>query len=365
MIQKPKTEFIHTLRISAAEHRDSRTRMQLTLSQLQHLADDFDLGRVIKMDAPFTTQCNTTDPFKTGRGTFLLRARHGEEFVERVEYLHMLIDYLVSRGFPAAKVIRSKEGNSCTTWGDRIVEIHSFIPHDPGIHRDWQRMHAAASILGDLHHLLSEASAGKTPVGPEMRNDVSPKQCWQMLNDSEARLARDFVDDPELPQALEIIRTSRILLEPLLRDYERIIGSLPWMTVHGDYHFWNLLYRADQIAGVVDYDFAQERERIFDIAYAMQSVITHLYLIHGTPQKDFHSMGWQNARMWVDHYDVTTHLPLTKTERRWLPKELLRIYLVGVATSCSQADPIQSVLQHGCELGLYSWLGKQDHMFDR
>ena len=59
----------------------------------------------------------------------------------------------------------------------------------------------------------------------------------------------------------------------MLRDYPRIIGNLPWMTVHGDFHFWNVLYRADQIAAVVDYDFVQERERIFDIAYALQNVV--------------------------------------------------------------------------------------------
>ena len=62
----------------------------------------------------------------------------------------------------------------------------------------------------------------------------------------------------------------------MLHDYPRIIGNLPWMTVHGDFHFWNVLYRADQIAAVVDFDFVQERERIFDIAYAMQNVVSHL-----------------------------------------------------------------------------------------
>ena len=51
--------------------------------------------------------------------------------------------------------------------------------------------------------------------------------------------------------------------------------------VHGDFHFWNLLYRADQIAAVVDYDFVQERERIFDVAYALQNVVTHLRNVHG------------------------------------------------------------------------------------
>ena len=60
--------LVQTMRLDASEHREPRGSMHLTLSQLQKLADDFDLGRVIKMDQPLTTQCNTTDPFRTGRG---------------------------------------------------------------------------------------------------------------------------------------------------------------------------------------------------------------------------------------------------------------------------------------------------------
>ena len=123
----------------------------------------FDLGRVIQMDKPLTTQCNTTDPFRTGRGTFLLRARHGEEFGARVEYLHYIIDHLCAHGFPAAPVMRAQDGSSWTTWGERIVEIHGFVPHDPGVHRDWRRMYAAATALGDLHRILGRAAVGKTP----------------------------------------------------------------------------------------------------------------------------------------------------------------------------------------------------------
>ena len=183
----PEVDYslVQTMRIDSSEPRVPRDSMHLTLAQLQKLADDFDLGRVIKMDRPLTTQCNTTDPFRTGRGTLLLRARHSEEYGARVEYLHALIDHLCDRGFPVPQVVRARNGRSWTSWGERIVEIHKFVAHDPGIHRDWRRMNSAASVLGDLHHMLSEATAGKTPVPPEMRNDVNPEQCWTLLAEAE------------------------------------------------------------------------------------------------------------------------------------------------------------------------------------
>ena len=363
MNPQPLEKFQRTLRFNPENHRPNAS-MELTLAQLQRLAEEFDLGRVVQMDKPLTTQCNTTDPFKTGRGTFLLRARHGEEFGERVEYLHTLIDYLCAHRFPAAEVMRARDGRSWTTWGDRIVEIHRFVAHDPGVHRDWRRMNAAASALGDLHRMLGEATVGKTPVPPEMRNDVNPEQTWTLLDEAEATFAGLYaVPDWRTEQAIEVCRRSREVLEPLLRDYSRLIGNMPWMTVHGDFHFWNVLYRADAIAAVVDYDFVQERERIFDIAYSLQNVITHLRNVHLTPLRGWKDLKWSNVRMWVDHYDEAAPQPLSEAERRWLPKEILRIFLVSVATSVLQEDPVEQVLRQGEDLELFIWISEQPDLF--
>ena len=357
-------KFQRTLKYNPEERGQSRALMDLTLAQLQRLADEFDLGRVVQMDKPLTTQCNTTDPFRTGRGTFLLRARHGEEFKERVEYLHLLLDYLHAHKFPSAAVIRAGNGRSWTHWGDRLVEIHQFVPHDPGVHRDWRRMNAAAAALGDLHRILAKATAGKTPVPPEMRNDVTPEQTWTLLDESEATLMHmTAYPDARVEMALDTVRRARAVLAPMLRDYPRIIGNLPWMTVHGDFHFWNVLYRADQIAAVVDYDFVQERERLFDIAYALQNVVGHLRTVHGPTLRAWADLTWNNARLWVDHYDETTHVPLTKAERKWLPMEILRIFLVGIATAGLQDDPVELILKHAEDLELFIWISEQKDLF--
>ncbi len=364
-MRTPQLEkFQRTMKFNPEGFTQGDSFMELTLAQLQKMADAFDLGRVIQMDRPLTTQCNTTDPFRTGRGTFLLRARHGEEYGARVEYLHYIIDYLCAHGFPAAPVMRSREGKSWTTWGERIVEIHGFVAHDPGIHRDWRRMYAAATALGDLHRIFVRATAGKTPVPPEMRNDISPEQAWTLLDEGEATLGNLYArPDARTQEALDICRRAREVLEPMLRDYPRLIGSVPWMTVHGDFHFWNVLYRADQIAAVVDYDFVQERERIFDIAYALQNVVGHLRNIHVSRLRDWSDLKWGNIRLWVDHYDEAAPRPLSRDERRWLPREILRIFLVGIATSVLQDDPVELILKHGQDLEMFVWISEQKEMF--
>jgi homoserine kinase type II len=356
-------QFLNTLRVSASKSNPSRTALQLTLQQLQKLADDFDLGRIIQMDEPIDTQCNTTEPFRTGQGTFLLRARHGEEYVERLEFLHSVIDSLVAAKFPCPPVIRSRKGKSWTVWGERLVEVHVFVPHDHGVHRDWGRMNAAASALGDLHTTLTRCMRGCAVVPPEMRNDISPRQCLHLLNDLMLDVTQQRHTNPDAEAAMEICQQIEGCLTYMIEDYERIIGGVPWMIVHGDYHFWNILYTADQIAGIVDYDFLQERERMFDVAYAMQSVISYLKLTRPAKGCGFDSLAWKNAQLWVDLYDAATHIPLTELERRRMPMEILRIYLVSLLTLASQGDTCPTLVAQGEDLALYRWISEQRDLF--
>ena len=197
-----------------------------------------------------------------------------------------------------------------------------------------------------------------------MRNDISPEQTWTLLDEGEATLGNlSARPDGRTLEAIEICRRAREVLEPMLRDYPRLIGSLPWMTVHGDFHFWNVLYRADQIAAVVDYDFVQERERLFDIAYALQNVVGHLRNVHVSRLRGWADLKWDNCRLWVDHYDEAAPKPLTREERRWLPMEIMRVFLVGIATSVLQDDPVELILKHGQDLEMFVWISEQKDLF--
>ncbi len=361
MSQEP--EILQTLRLNADLARPTSSTSQLTLSQLQKIADDFDLGRVISMDQPLTTQCNITDPFKTGRGTFMVRIRHDEEFGERVEFLHEAINFLNSRGYPAPEVMRTRSGSTFSLWGDRIVEIHRFIKHDEGTHRDWQRMLSAATALGDLHAHMNEFRPSTSPVPPEMRNDLQPAECWSMLPFAERSIESQIGVHPQAEAVRRTLDMARDLLPRIMDNYERISGGLPWMFVHGDYHFWNVLYRGDEVIGVVDYDFLQERDRLFDVAYALQGVVNYLNYVENRPSEEYGLLNWNNVRLWVDQYDDATHMPLTTQERERLPMEILRVYLVNLIVCANQPDPVNSVLGSGSEIQLYQWISKQNNLF--
>lgn len=361
---KSDAELVQTLRIQPWEVRSPHALTQLTLAQLQKLVDVFDLGRIIRMEEVLTTQCNVTDPFRTGQGLFMIRIRHGEDFGERVEFIHSVMRLLGRNGLPIPEVMSRPDGHTWTLWGERIVEIHRYIPHDKGLHRDWQRMHSAAASLGDLHRVLRGFSPTVPPVPPEMRNDLLPSECWNMLPHAERNLhhAMKGAEEAELA-AQHVLSQARDLLVPLLDDYERVLGNLPWNFVHGDFHFWNLLYRSDDIVGVVDFDFLQERERIFDIAYAIQAILGYMNYIEGGDPERFARMHWDNLRTWLDIYDDAVGEPLSEFERRCLPREILRIFLVNTVVSATQANPVEALQQSAVDIGLYRWLCAQEEFF--
>ncbi len=359
-----ETQVVQTLRIQPGEQRNPHHLKELTLAQLQRLVDDFDLGRIIRMEEALTTQCNITDPFRTGQGTFMIRIRHGEEFGERVEFIHAMMNHLRRCGLPVAEVMKRPNGSTWSLWGERIVEIHRYIPHDEGLHRDWQRMYSAAASLADLHSGLYGYNSPVPPVPPEMRNDLLPSECWNLLPHAEQNLYEAIKEEtPESEAAKQVLSRTRDLLVPLLDDYERVLGNLPWSFVHGDYHFWNLLYRSDDVAGIVDFDFIQERERVFDIAYAIQAILGYMNYIEGASADRFPKMRWGNLRLWLDTYDHVVSKPLTEVERRVLPREILRIFLVNAVVSATQPSPVETLQQSARDMDLYEWLYRQEDFF--
>ncbi len=353
-----------TLRIEATT-RPVHPLEELSMAQLQKLADEFDLGRIVQMDAPFNTQCNLTDPFRTGQGTFILRARHAEDYAERVEFLHNVIRYLRSRGFPAPEVLKTRRGKAWTLWGDRLVEVQRFVPHDVGTHRDWSRMNAAGSILGELHRHLHALPKSMGFVPPEMRNDLTPTECLEHSDTVLARVRAQRDADPDTREsAIQAIETVQQLAPPIANNHERIIGGMPWNVVHGDFHPWNLLYRGDDVAAVVDYDFLQERERIFDVAYAMRSLVANLDFPPGAAENiSYDSLPWWKLHIWLDQYDESSYQPLTDRERAHLPGELMRLQLVEIVASGLQDNPAQAVAEAARGLPIYMWLHNQSLLF--
>ena len=44
--------------------------------------------------------------------------------------------------------------------------------------------------------------------------------------------------------------------------------SLPTGVVHGDMHFWNVLYAQGNPVAIIDFDFLQRGILLYDLAYA-------------------------------------------------------------------------------------------------
>jgi len=187
--------------------------------------------------------------------------------------------------------------------GERLVEVLPYLPHD---HADGGAVGPEAWIrvgewLGRMHRLglpLSNHAPSNLPYGnyPTARriNDY-----FQTAQRTVSGQYNEFFD-----------RSQQLWLETK-RKMTPMLDALPVGVVHGDIHFWNVLYTKGMPSAVIDLDFLQQGALIFDVAYACG------WLAHW--EQNF-GPEWNGImRRYIEAYQSGRKIPLTELERLALP----------------------------------------------
>lgn len=197
---------------------------------------------------------------ETPTGRYVLKRRHPSLCQpDLVAAQHALISHLNAAGFVTPKIVRTARGGTLVTWDGRVYELQSLIPGDPGDRLRPAHVSAAARTLGRYHKLVR---GFYRPGLHRLRSRYSPV----VLTSTLARLNEDI-------EGSLTVETQQILER--LRDHARhltgqlgSIDDLPELVVHGDYYTGNILFRGDQVTGVVDYDQAHCSARTLEVAEA-------------------------------------------------------------------------------------------------
>ena len=144
--------------------------------------------------------------------------------------------------------------------GHRCLDVAPHIPHE---HTDGGRIGPDSCIrigdwLGRLHR-LGGPLAPKAPVGLDYGNHPHGRLMQRYLD--QARVGASDEHLPMLKRAERLEELVRVGVRPLA-------NGLPEGVVHGDMHFWNVLYCGDSPVAIVDLDFLQRGVLIHDLAYA-------------------------------------------------------------------------------------------------
>lgn len=230
---------------------------------------------------------------------------------------HSILAYLAQVNFPAPRLVATRAGHTLVHRGKQRYALFDFIEGGfqyhhyllfPGQIRHFITI--AGEMLAILHRLLDDfIPRGYNPDGFKSRDGDR----WRNLDWVVAKLAQAVAGTSRrggagdggkaawlLPQAGHIEK-SLVQLDQRLKD-----AALPRLIIHADYGPFNLLFRENGPAIVLDFEISRLDWRVTEIIYAW-----HRF---GYDRLGFrlHKMKWL-----LDAYQ--THFPLTGDELQLIP----------------------------------------------
>lgn len=192
----------------------------------------------------------------------------------------------------------------------RLLDLVEYIPQDDSEDQatpdDWVTV---GEWVGKMHH-AGDAVSGEAPVDLDYGNHPNRRLLSRYLAQAE-------VDVPRSQRAL--MRRVRHLYEKSEAALEGIWDGCRTGVVHGDMHFWNVLYSGGRPVGIIDFDFLQRGILAYDLAYA------DIWLDAWERERP----AWRGVRQrYRDAYGMGREEPLRETEAAALPWLRIRIHLM-------------------------------------
>ena len=197
---------------------------------------------------------------ETARGLYLLKRRH-PNLRKRllVQAQHSLVQYLRGADFPAPALVATRNGNTALVHGGELYEIQQYVPGEPYCVGCPGHLPAAGNILGLYHNAVVGFDHSMLHWPRERYGTLAFARILERLQESWGPWPGS-----ELAPLLAQLQRHDQDLQSLYADF----GQLPELVIHGDYHGANLVFRGNQIAGLVDYDLAHWCLRVMEVAEA-------------------------------------------------------------------------------------------------
>ncbi|MDX3575743.1 phosphotransferase [Streptomyces sp. FL07-04A] len=207
---------------------------------------------------------------RTTRGRYFLKHHFDPDTADpaSVARQHRATERLADLGVPVAPPLRAHDGRTVAVVGGRVYALHPWVE---GRHRHGSQL--TAGQCGRLGALLGAVHAGLEHVMPTAREperapltqrapargpqasaqpSADPADTFVLIDDLLARVRRRRPADAFDELARHRLLERRTLLERHADRRPPRTGPVGW--VHGDFHPFNLLYRGDAPAAIVDWD---------------------------------------------------------------------------------------------------------------
>ncbi|MBT4499705.1 MAG: phosphotransferase [Gemmatimonadetes bacterium] len=192
----------------------------------------------------------------------------------------------------------------------RVVDVAPYIEHHAGdddVGPDaWVQV---GRWVGQMHR-LGLPLAADAPRDLDYGNHPHPKLFRRYLDQARASM-------PDAHRAI-LQRVDR-LVDKITTHTSSYLDGLVVGVVHGDMHFWNVLYKDKQPVAIIDLDFLQRGILIHDLAYA------YIWLAAWESRR---GGAWEGiGKRYVEAYETGRGQPLTDEEWICLPYFRIHIHL--------------------------------------
>ncbi|MFC9284099.1 phosphotransferase [Streptomyces collinus] len=196
----------------------------------------------------------------TTRGRYFLKHHFDPDTADpaAIERRHRATQRLADLGVPVAPPLADREGRTVAVVGGHAYALHPWID---GRHRHGGQLTRAESarlgaLLGAVHACLERVMPpkGRTrpATSPHPVESADPADTFTLIDDLLGHVRRHRPADAFDTLARHRLLERRALLEQHAHRRPPRGGPVGW--VHGDFHPFNLLYKDDAPAAIVDWD---------------------------------------------------------------------------------------------------------------
>ncbi len=272
----------------------------LERSDIEHILSHYHIGELTHLAklAAGTVQINLL--LHTTQGKWVLRYYVRDRPFNAVVFEVNLIAYLKRKGYSCPAVVRDSRGKLAGRYQDTPYAIFEFLEGTHVEHPTDTQQRQLIQRVAELHDLTKHYR----PAYVHYRWNYDTKLCAALAENATRTLAT--------PHAEEKLCWYR-------RELERIVlpKSLPKGICHGDFHFSNVLFKADIFHALLDFDDANYTVLTFDLASLIEPGLfvfrwdTWQHIAPGDGVFDFRA-----ARRIVSIYQQ--HRALNSTEKKYL-----------------------------------------------
>jgi len=228
---------------------------KIPTSALNNILQGFDLGTVREIK-PLVTSGNIAYTVETGDKTYVFRLspsgarwRSKQEIDAELE----IMDYLSKKKFPVSMSIIANNGNRIISWNKHFGYLREFIEAKPKLDPTIKEVKKFGELLGRFHNLVEN-----------YKTKNKRKHIWDLKETK-----KNFKQNKKI-----ILKSNFAQKKDFIKIFEKEISQLnfpkdlPSGTIHEDLGKRHILWRGNEIVGVIDFDRSYYGRLILDFGQA-------------------------------------------------------------------------------------------------